>query len=128
MLERAAAARAVGHDEIGVLVKPDVLPGEGQELAAQAVGEVRKAAADVVLPHDPGRGPQDLERLGRRRGKHHPHAAAVEIGHLRCRRDRDAGGRRLLSERGRPGEGGEEMRPGVLLRRHAVGEDAAEAE
>ena len=63
MLERAAAARAVAHDEIGVLVKPDVLPGERQEIAAQAVGEVRKAAADVLLPHDPGRGPEDLERL-----------------------------------------------------------------
>ncbi len=128
VLEGAAAACAVANDDIGVLVDPDVLPGESQELVAKPVGQVRQTAADVVLHHGLRPGLQNVERLRRSLGKHHPHAAAVEIGHSGRRRDGHVGGGRLPTQGGRPREGGEEMRPGVFFRHHAVGKDAVETE
>ena len=54
VLESAAAACTIAHNNVCILVKADVFPGERQEFFTHAMGKVRQTATHIIFYYDRG--------------------------------------------------------------------------
>ena len=128
VLEGAGAAGAVADNNVSVLEQADVFFGEGEEVFPQPVGQMGQAAADVVDLAGRGNGAEDDESVGHRLREHHPHPAALKVGHFGVFIHSGGSGRSRTGQRRRAGETGEVPFAAVSDRRHAERHERAETE